>query len=47
MVQRAVVSFMEFVTLERNDKFLSGGMKDLSRSVKCDDSLAVVVLYED
>ena len=48
MVQRAVVSFVEFVTLERNDKFLSGGgMKDLSRSVKCDDSLAVVVLYED
>lgn len=27
--------------------FYRGGLKDLARSVKCDDSLAIVVLYED
>ena len=27
--------------------FYRGGLVDLARSVKCDDSLAVVVLYED
>ena len=27
--------------------FYRGGLQDLARSLKCDDSLAVVVLYED
>ena len=30
-----------------SDAFFRGGLKDLSRTLKCDDSVAVVVLYED
>ena len=47
MVQRAVLPSLEYLALERNDRFLQGGLRDLARSVKCDDSLAVVVPYED
>ena len=29
------------------ERFFRGGLQDLARAVKCDDSLAIVLLYED